>query len=279
MDIPDIKKHKSFFRGGCYFHIAAGVAGDWVVSISKTVLDSYTGGLYRWKHEDCPQLQKLYLGARSAVLRVEKGGDKSCVKFFYDGRFYVRLRNLLGFAKAKRAFDKGLRLQRLGINAPKMFGWSVDYKSGLAVLAVEMVECAERVDIWINQYGISKELIRAFAEFISDMHEKGVSHSDLSLRNVIVGLCDGQLKFWLLDYEDTSFSKTASYSRRLNNLNHLNERTLDMPPKYRLLFLKYYLGGSGSVKKWAEDLSNYLSKHPSKYTEIFYADKSEEVKK
>jgi len=250
-----------------HIHVISDTDRDWVRRAVQLVLDGYTGGLHEWHFSDTPEMWKIHFGARAGVIGVHIGGRRGCIKLFYDNRFHIKLRNRLGFSKAQRAFRKGLELARRAIPCPKMIGWATDYKTGLAALITELIDDAQRPDRLLQQCRASKEQLQKMAVFVRKMHDAGVAHNDLSLRNILAGQRDGQMCFWLLDYEDAVFSLKTSRIQRIANLHHLNERVwADIELKDRLFFLKWYLQDNRQIKKWAADLRTCIHRHPSKYT-------------
>jgi len=243
---------------------------DWVSQAAQFVFSRYTGGLHKWDFSDTEEIWKISFGGRAGVLGVNVLGRCCCVKLYYDNRVHIKMRNRLGFSKARRAFRKGLELKRRGVLCPEMLGWAVDGKTGLALLVTELIYDADRVDKCIEKWQFAKGQIKILAEYIRNMHDSGVAHKDLSLRNIMAGQRNGRVNFWLLDYEDAEFSLETSQRQRVKNLHHLNERALSiMELKDRLYFLRYYINDVRQLRSWARDLRNYMQQHPSKYTESY----------
>lgn len=241
-----------------------------VYQAAQLVLGRYSGGLYKWNIADGDDLWKIHFGVRAGVLGVNLSGQRCCVKLFYDNRVYIKLRNLLGLPKARRAFLKGLELKRRKVLCPEMLGWAVDCKTGLALLVTGLISDYTQVDKYIEQGHLSGEFIHSLAAFVRNMHDAGVAHNDLSLRNIMVKKCDGQYCFQLLDYEDAVFSSQTPRQQRLMNLHHLNERALAITKlKDRLLFLKYYIKDNSRIRGWANDLRDYMMRNPSKYSQQY----------
>jgi Ser/Thr protein kinase RdoA (MazF antagonist) len=98
------------------------------------------------------------------------------------------------------------------------------------------------------------------------MHDAGVTHKDLSLRNILVR--NGEGGFLLLDYEDACFSKTVSEQDRLYNLHHLHERAIGaaVSEPVRRAFLAGYLEDARLTARWCEKLQSLIQLYPSKYT-------------
>lgn len=247
-----------------------GVDKDWVGKVAKFVFSCYTGGLYKWEIPDNDQIWKIHLGERAGVLGLNLQNRSCCVKLFYDDRVCIKLRNRLGFSKARRAFLKGLELHRRKILSPAILAWSVDYTTGLTLLITELISDAKRVDKLIQEEGLTYQLIENLAYFIRNMHNAGVAHNDLSLRNIFVAQRNGKFCFWLLDYEDTVFFNKISRWQRLKDLHHLNERALAITKlKHRLFFLRCYLKDKNKLKVWTKDLREYILQHSSKYTKSY----------
>jgi tRNA A-37 threonylcarbamoyl transferase component Bud32 len=237
--------------------------------VAGFVFDRYTGGLNEWKPAEDQALWGISFGARAAVVGVDYGGLRCCVKLFYDGRFHVKLRNRLGLAKARRAYFKGVGLERRGISCPRMLGYAVDMAGGQALLVTELIEDGEQVNGRIADNGISAAFTESLAAFVRNLHISGCGHNDLSPRNILVRYRDGEYIYYLLDYEDVVFYTDTPRRRMIKDLHHLNERAMKLATlKERLRFLKCYLRGSDEkVSVWARRLRDYMKKHPSKYTE------------
>jgi len=83
----------------------------------------------------------------------------------------------------------------------------------------------------------------ALARYLRNMHDHGVSHVDLSPRNILIRHAGAEAEFLLLDYEDARFARDLSYRKRLDNLHHLHERVAQLVPlRDRLRFLRAYAG-------------------------------------
>jgi hypothetical protein len=241
---------------------------DFVRVVAKEVLDAYDGRGIEWVHPNASTLWKINSGERAGVVGLDIEGRRCCVKLFYDERLWVRFRNSMGFSKAGRAFGNALKLKDFGVGCPKMIGLVRVGFSGPFMLVSELCDYAQRTDHHVSEHGINACLVKSFAVFVRQMHARGVSHVDFSLRNTMVVANDREpfYRFLMLDYEDVRFGKSLSRKRRLNNLHHLLERALKLVPlKWRLVFLREYLGG-GPIHGWVDELNDCLEKHPSKYT-------------
>jgi tRNA A-37 threonylcarbamoyl transferase component Bud32 len=249
---------------------APGENRQWLQEAAGFAFSRYDGRRSKWQIDDDESLWKINIGARAGVAGVSLQGRVGCVKLFYDDRFHVKLRNRLGFSKARRALEKGLELERRAINCPKMIGWALDGQTSLALLITELASDAQRIDLWIKDNPVSIKFIKELAVFVRNIHDAGCGHNDLSLRNILFECRDGDFVFYLLDYEDVVFKREIDFKRRIKDLHHICERALNNTTlRQRMYFLKHYLGGTGSLREWAVSLNEYMMKNPSKYSKGF----------
>lgn len=66
-----------------------------------------------------------------------------------------------------------------------------------------------------------KELIRQFALFIADLHEKQVLHLDFSPGNILYKLKDGVYTFYLVDLNRMTFDKPIDLDMACTNFSRL----------------------------------------------------------
>lgn len=232
---------------------------EYVRAVSEAVYASYPGTGSRWQLVDSDQMWRISFGGRAGVLGVRLKGRTGCVKLFYDERLFNRLRALAGFSKARRAYRRGRRLQQLGINCPHMWGYVERWPGKHGMIVTELIEDALRLDLWIAQHRVSREIIGALARFIRHMHDRGVSHMDLSPRNIFVRLHGRDYEFLLLDYEDARFARRVGRYRRLENLHHLHERLASsVSVRDRLRFLRAY--APEDYRAWRNTLRRRLAR-------------------
>lgn len=214
---------------------------DYVQAVAELVLARYTGEGHRWRPARSDQLWRLFTGGRAGVVGVRHEGRVACVKLFYDDRRRTKVRTLMGLSKARRAYRNGLRLRQLGITCPRMIGYAERRPVGPALLVTELIEDATRIDHWVPRHGVQQDAVAALAHFVCGMHDRGVSHVDLSPRNILVRRSEAGIAFFLLDYEDVRFATEISPQRRIEDLHHLHERVVGyVPLGARLRFLRAY---------------------------------------
>jgi len=235
-----------------------------VINVAQKVFAAYDGAGREWNLTSDSDIWAIHLANRAGVVGVELSGLRFCVKLFYDPSFKGYLKNFFHCSKAKRAWRSGVELMQRGIAVPRMVGYA-EGPMGMGLMITALIENASRLDQYIELNGASAKLAKALGLFIRHMHDAGVTHSDLSVRNIMVR--DGGDGFVLLDYEDACFSNNVSQQQRLKDIHHLNERALGLIPlKLRLIFLRSYLG-KRETRDWVLLLDDMIKKYPSKYTQ------------
>ncbi len=214
---------------------------DYVRETANMVYACYQGEGPRWRVPESDEMWPISLGGRAGVLGVRVNARTACVKLFYDERLRTKLRVALGGSKGRRAYRNGIRLAQAGIGCPRMLGYAERRPTGPAMIVTELADGAERLDRWAAGRRIPVEAVVALARFIRDLHDKGISHTDLSPRNILIRKASPPFRFLLLDYEDARFAARLSRRRRLDNLHHLHERMVGyVPLRARLRFLRTY---------------------------------------
>jgi tRNA A-37 threonylcarbamoyl transferase component Bud32 len=216
---------------------------DYVRGVARLVYAGYRGEGSQWQWQDSPQMWRISLGGRAAVVGVRLQDRVCCVKLFYDERFQTRLRTRLGLSKGRRAYQNGLRLEEAGVSCPAMWGYAERRPSGPALIVTALADDCLRVDHWAAHQGLPREAVLALARFLREMHDAGVSHVDMSPRNIMVRVVGARYEFFLLDYEDARFAACIRRRTRLENLHHLHERMIQhVSARDRLRFLREYAG-------------------------------------
>lgn len=216
---------------------------DYVRAVSELVLAHYNGETYHWRPARSEELWRIFTGGRAGVVGVRHAGRAACIKLFYDNRWRTKIRTLLGLSKARRAYQNGLRLRAVGILCPQMIGYAERRPEGPALLVTELITDAVRIDHWVPEHGVQRDMVEALARSLCAMHDKGVCHVDLSPRNILMRQRGGDYEFLLVDYEDARFASRIGRRRRIDNLHHLHERMAQhVSLQDRLRFLRFYAG-------------------------------------
>ena len=216
---------------------------EYLRAISEAVYGAHAGQTRNWELPASGPLWKIAFGDRAGILGAKLDGRVSCIKLFYDKRIRAKLRRLLGLSKARRAYRNGRRLNQLGIGSPAMWGYIERRPISPAMIVTELVDDGMRLDHWVIENGTPRPLVLGLAGFIKNMHDRGVTHSDLSPRNILIRPRGERFEFLLLDYEDARFGARVGHRARLHDLHHLHERMFSyVPLRVRLRFLRAYAG-------------------------------------
>jgi tRNA A-37 threonylcarbamoyl transferase component Bud32 len=243
---------------------------DYIAAVAECVYRSYDGAQDRWHCPDSGPVRRISLGGRAGVVAVSVDGRPCCAKLYYDGRLRTRWRVRMGLAKARRACRSGLRLEQLGVRSPRILGYAEQRPGQLTVLVMELLAGATRLDQWLALHGPSLALVKSAARFVRGMHDLGVTHVDLSPRNLMVALAGDAFEVWLLDCEDARFWRRISEQARLADLHHLHERVLCIASlRDRLRFLREYTGQNNSP--WQDVLGGMIETSRSKYAKAYRA--------
>jgi len=214
---------------------------DYVAAVARRVYADYRNEGPHGQLTPSEEMWEVSSGGRAVVLGVKFEGRISCVKLFHNERMRTRLRVAAGFSKGRRAYRHGVRLAEAHIRCPRMLGCAERRPTGPALIVTELIDDGIRLDYWAQEHGAPRQVVRALARFIRNMHDRGVAHVDLSPRNILIRPQHEGHEFLLLDYEDARFARQIGRRTRLNNLHHLHERVIAyIPVRDRLRFLRTY---------------------------------------
>ena len=136
------------------------------------------------------------------------------------------------------------------------------------MIVMELLAEAERLDRWIARHGTGRALVRSVARFLRHMHDQGVTHVDLSPRNLLVTPAGDGFSVCLLDCEDARFRRRVTPGLRLADLHHLDERLLSaVSLRDRLRFLREYAGPQ--YPTWRKALGRMIRASRSKYVQAY----------
>ncbi len=238
-----------------------------VKQVATLVFGVYDGRGSNWDLQDSAAMWEISFGGSAGVVALVVDDQRYCAKLYYDRRLKARLRDLLGFSKARRAYNKGLELTRRGIPCPRIVGFAAA-RRGTGLLVTELADGYERVDVRLERNGGRSELLRRLGGFVRGMHKAGVTHRDLSARNLLTRI-DGPAEapeFLLLDYEDAGFAAAVSTEAALENLHHLYERLLAATSDEERRALVEGYASPGNPTAWQSRLDAMITARPSKYT-------------
>ena len=130
-------------------------------------------------------------------------------------------------SKAVRAYYHALRLQMLGIGTPEPIA-AIDVRqrgvlthSFYVYAYSEYCPMQELLDTYPDK--ALEPLLDALADFILDVHDKGVLHNDLNILNILYRDCGhGVYDFQMIDINRMEFHDKLSHHQRLTNLRRFN---------------------------------------------------------
>jgi tRNA A-37 threonylcarbamoyl transferase component Bud32 len=194
--------------------------------------------------------------AYASVLKFDNAatGEAYYFKEFHDRGLKDKLIKFIGITRGKKAYKAGLMLLEKGFLTPAPVVLGFEKASGfcrrnfLITRAVPGEQAGKYVRKHFAQ-PLSSEMITqkramiaAAGHEIGRLHNKGISHGDLRLGNIVI---DGQgpsARFFLLDNERTLCCRSLSARSRVKNLVQLNMALHPQLTKTdRLRFLDAYI--------------------------------------
>lgn len=230
--------------------------------IADTIYSSYDGTAENWDYSGLEGFTPLKKGNRSALIAVD---DSVCVKFFYDKSLKSKIRNFLGFSKARKTFETGLKVSQLGIQIPQLYGFAK--KKCSYGMVFSKFEPEFKTIFWFVKDNPSTEIWSELGKFIRSIHDKSVTHKDLAPKNIMVKQDGGVFDFLLLDYEDCKVHTKMTDELRLKDLHHFYERLYQFTTEeQRKLFVEGYTAGEKALSNYHIKLLKMIKALPSKYT-------------
>ncbi len=151
--------------------------------------------------------------ARNELKIIELHGIQCVVKAFKVPHIINRFAyTFLREGKAKKSFINAMKLQKLGVSTPEPIGIIEFYKMGLLSQSY-FISLYEPYDFTIREVFHHKvddveKILKEFAKFTYEIHQKGVWHVDYSLGNILISKKeDGSYKFSLVDINRMEFKK------------------------------------------------------------------------
>jgi hypothetical protein len=161
--------------------------------------------------------------ARNELKIIELNGIKCVVKSFKVPHVVNRIAySFFRSGKAKKSYINAVKLNKLGVNTPEAVGVIEFFSSGLLAESY-FISVYEPYDFTIREvfhHKVStyREILKEFAKFTYEIHQRGVWHVDYSLGNILVTLQDDTYKFSLVDINRMKFKAIHPYTG-LTNFN------------------------------------------------------------
>jgi serine/threonine protein kinase len=196
-----------------------------------------------WTHPGIESLLDKRNRVGSVRILFSSGLFRDIVVKEFSSRGIARLKSLFQDSKAERAWRGALALKerRLGTASPA--GYLEKRKRGFvdrSFFFAARVDGAEEIRGLFRSLQAAElgPLLSALAAFLSQCHDCGILHRDLSDGNVLVKKDDsGGILFYLLDTNRIRLHKRLGEFRRSKNLIRLG-----VPPEFQRYFLRAYFG-------------------------------------
>lgn len=149
-------------------------------------------------------------------------------------------------SKAKRAYLYAAELRKRGLNTPHEAAY-IELKHGGLLSDSYFISAAchlTPLSVPLQRPGFDTRLAGALAEYLAEMHAKGVLHGDPNLGNILYKVnSDGTYEFWLIDTNRSHFRR-PTYDDCMENLKRLTH--------YRPL-LDYVIRRYAGIRGWNPD--------------------------
>jgi tRNA A-37 threonylcarbamoyl transferase component Bud32 len=187
---------------------------------------------------------KLYKNSPNVTVASIRSSQPLVVRRMNYGQFRHRLKDFFRGSRARRAFDRGLHLERAGLPTPRMlavaevrrFRWPV-----AAYVISDEVPAAQTLAAAVRKPGVSaRSLAERLAPVLARLHDCGFVHRDLKPSNILL---DGGFNPWLIDMDGLHFVKNVTAPQVVRDLRVLatvlNQRPQLRPVALRFL-VRYY---------------------------------------
>jgi len=228
-------------------------------------LDQLKGVLEKHRHsisENPSALAKL--SSEVVVSLLDDGRKRVCVKQFLYPQFRDRLKGYIRRSKGLKAWIAGNGLRTRGI--PSLVPLALMERKGFLGLResyffMETLEKGQELDRYIlrgfEDLKKRRLFIKAFAQWLSHCHEKGLYHKDMKTCNILVSDKGEDWDFNLLDLEDVLLDEKVDERKLFKNLLQLNTSVPRLTTRTdRLRFVKNYLSSRPIIK----DLKPFLNR-------------------
>ena len=169
------------------------------------------------------QAEKSIHKARNELKIVELGGIRYVIKSFKVPHLINRIAyTFFRDGKARKSYLNALKLQALHVSTPEAVGVIEFFERGLLKESF-FVSLYEPYDFTIREVFHHKvddieNILKQFAKFSYELHQKGIWHVDFSLGNILITKRPEGYKFSLVDINRMEFRTIEGYEG-LKNFN------------------------------------------------------------
>lgn len=190
---------------------------------------------------------------RTICYKVTAGGTALFVKTIAAAGPGAAITDLFRGSRCRRAWFYGNAMMRRGLPAPRPIleedgGWLLPWRS---MLAVEWIEGAQTLQVFTTNFGSQfkhfserRFFIEKLALAVARLHNHGVDHDDLALKNILVrkiGDLPHGFEFLFIDLEAVqSIVTEIPRDRVLRALMQLDDAPRTVTRADRIRFLSYY---------------------------------------
>jgi len=135
-------------------------------------------------------------------------------------------------SKAKRSYSNTIKLQELGVNVPNAIGY-IEYNLPCRLQSSYFVSEFYNYDFEIrdvlnsNDFNDREHILKEFASFSYDLHQKGVYHIDYSPGNVLIKKQNSSYEFAIIDVNRMKFIEFDN-ELRFKNLSRFSTSLEDL---------------------------------------------------
>ncbi|MEI9475048.1 MAG: lipopolysaccharide kinase InaA family protein [Deltaproteobacteria bacterium] len=184
-----------------------------------------------------------------ALSMVKTGKEKICVKQFSYPTLWGRLKECFRREKGLKAWVAANGLRARGMTGLELLAF-VKRKRWLGaregLLMMEVLESGQELDRYLvkgfDDFRRKRRFINAFAQWLSQLHKKGIYHQDMKTCNIWVSEKEGDWGYTLLDLEDVVLDETVDEKKFFRTCLQLNTSIPNRITRMdRLRFLRQYL--------------------------------------
>ena len=133
-------------------------------------------------------------------------------------------------SKARRSFEYATTLLEKGIGTPQPIAYFenqdfIGLKDSYYVSEHLQCDLTYRELVEIPDFPDNENILRQFAQFSFDLHEKGIEFLDHSPGNTLIKkTTEGNYDFFLVDLNRMNFHDSMDFDSRMKNLSHLTPK-------------------------------------------------------